>query len=444
MFQEHLACTRREPMPVDNSRLKGFYKLTVDERRQLIAQSSNLSPEQITALANNGELDDNAADRMIENVIGTMSLPVGIATNFIIDKKQYVIPFCLEESSVVAAASNMAKRCHAHGGFTSTNDGPMMIAQIQLLDIDNHQDAEQRVLENKDALMDLANSLPSTMIRLGGGCKDISTRSIETLSGKMFIVHIHVDCRDAMGANAVNTMAELLAPELEQITKGRALLRILSNLATERLARVKATFTPEEISNTGDREDGINIISGILEAYHFAVADPYRAATHNKGVMNGISAVAVACGQDWRAIEAGCHAYVAYSQGKYGSMTRWELDSDGNLVGSIETPMAVGIVGGASKVHPVARTNLEILGVESAQELASVMAAAGLAQNLGALRALATSGIQKGHMRLHARNMAVSAGAEGNEIEDVAKLLIDHEGPITQTKVTEILEEYRA
>ena len=431
-------------MPVDNSRLKGFYKLTVDERRQLIAQSSNLNPKQIAALANNGELDDNAADRMIENVIGTMSLPVGIATNFIIDKKQYVIPFCLEESSVVAAASNMAKRCHAHGGFTSTNDGPMMIAQIQLLDIDEHQDAEQGVLENKDSLMDLANSLPSTMIRLGGGCKDISTRSIETLSGKMFIVHIHVDCRDAMGANAVNTMAELLAPELEQITKGRALLRILSNLATDRLARVKATFTPEEISNTGDREDGISIISGILEAYHFAVADPYRAATHNKGVMNGISAVAVACGQDWRAIEAGCHAYVAYSQGKYGSMTRWELDSDGNLVGSIETPMAVGIVGGASKVHPVARTNLEILGVESAQELASVMAAAGLAQNLGALRALATSGIQKGHMRLHARNMAVSAGAEGNEIEDVAKLLIDHEGPITQTKVTEILEEYRA
>ena len=431
-------------MPVDNSRLKGFYNLTVDERRQLIAQSSNLNPEQIAALANNGELDDNAADRMIENVIGTMSLPVGIATNFIIDKKQYVIPFCLEESSVVAAASNMAKRCHAHGGFTSTNDGPRMIAQIQLLDIDDHQDAEQGVLENKDSLMDLANSLPSTMIRLGGGCKDISTRSIETLSGKMFIVHIHVDCRDAMGANAVNTMAELLAPELEQITKGRALLRILSNLATERLARVKATFTPEEISNNGDREDGISIISGILEAYHFAVADPYRAATHNKGVMNGISAVAVACGQDWRAIEAGCHAYVAYSQGKYGSMTRWELDSDGNLVGSIETPMAVGIVGGASKVHPVARTNLEILGVESAQELASVMAAAGLAQNLGALRELATSGIQKGHMRLHARNMAVSAGAEGNEIEDVAKLLIDHEGPITQTKVTEILEEYRA
>ena len=417
-------------MPVNNSRLKGFYKLSVIERRQLIAESSNLLPEQVAALAKNGELDDNAADRMIENVIGTMSLPVGVATNFIIDKKHYVIPFCLEEASVVAAASNMAKRCHVHGGFTSSNDGPMMIAQIQLLDIDDHEEAKQGVLENKDTLIKLANSLPSTMVRLGGGCKEITTRSIETLSGQMFIVHIHVDCRDAMGANAVNTMAELLAPELERITNGRALLRILSNLATERLARVRATFTPEEISNSGEKLDGSKIIEGILEAYHFAVADPYRAATHNKGVMNGISAVAVACGQDWRAIEAGCHAYVAYSQG--------------NLVGSIETPMAVGIVGGASKVHPVAQTNLEILGVESAQELASVMSAAGLAQNLGALRALATSGIQKGHMRLHARNMAVSAGAEGKEIEDVAKLLIEHEGPITQTKVSEILEAYRA
>ena len=431
-------------MPVSNSRLKGFYKLTVEERRQLIAEICNLGPEQTAALAKSGDLNDDAADRMIENVIGTMSLPVGVATNFIIDQKHYVIPFCLEESSVVAAASNMAKRCHVHGGFTSTNDGPMMIAQIQILGIENHEEAKQEILNNKSTLMDLANSLPSTMIRLGGGCKDLTTRSIETLSGQMFIVHIHVDCRDAMGANAVNTMAELLAPELEKITSGRALLRILSNLATERLARVKATFTPEEISNTGGKEDGSKIIAGIIEAYHFSVADPYRAATHNKGVMNGISAVAVACGQDWRAIEAGCHAYVAFSQGKYGSMTHWEVDADGNLVGSIETPMAVGIVGGASKVHPVARTNLEILGVDSAQELASVMAAAGLAQNLGALRALATSGIQKGHMRLHARNMAVSAGAEGKEIEDVAKLLIEYEGPITQTKVSEILVAYRS
>ena len=430
-------------MPVDNSRLKGFYKLDVEQRRQMVADLANLNDEHIAALAASGELDDASADRMIENVIGTMSLPVGVATNFIIDEKHYVVPFCLEESSVVAAASNMAKRCHAKGGFSSNNDAPMMIAQIQILDIEDHETAIQQIEKKKDDLMALANSLPSTMIRLGGGCKNITTRSLETLSGPMLIVHIHVDCRDAMGANAVNTMAELLAPELEKLTSGRSLLRILSNLATQRLARVRATFTPEEMSNTGDADDGKNIIDGILEAHHFAMADPYRAATHNKGVMNGISAVAVACGQDWRAVEAGCHAYVAYHQGRYGSMTHWEKDSEGNLVGTIETPMAVGIVGGASKVHPVARANLEILGVESAQELASVMAAAGLAQNLGALRALATSGIQKGHMRLHAKNMAVSAGAVGEEIEKVAQQLIAEEGPKTQTRVAEILKALR-
>ena len=437
------AMNEENTMPVDNSRLKGFYKLDVEERRQKIAELAGLTEEQVAALAANGELDDAAADRMIENVIGTMSLPVGVATNFIIDGKHYVVPFCLEESSVVAAASNMAKRCHANGGFVSNNDKPMMIAQIQLLDVIDHDHAKARIEEEKTKLMALANSLPSTMIRLGGGCKNISTRSIETLSGPMLIVHIHVDCRDAMGANAVNTMAELLAPELEIISQGRSLLRILSNLATQRLARVSATFTPEEMSNTGKRDEGASIIEGILQAHHFAMADAYRAATHNKGVMNGISAVAVACGQDWRAVEAGCHAYVAHHQGRYGSITHWEKDSEGNLVGTIETPMAVGIVGGASKVHPVARTNLEILGVESAQELASVMAAAGLAQNLGALRALATSGIQKGHMRLHAKNMAVSAGAIGDEIEKVAQLLISEEGHKTQTRVAEILEEVR-
>ena len=430
-------------MPVDNSRLKGFYKLDVEQRRRMVADLANLNDEHVAALAANGELDEASADRMIENVIGTMSLPVGIATNFIIDEKHYVVPFCLEESSVVAAASNMAKRCHAKGGFSSNNDAPMMIAQIQLLDVEDHDAAIQQIDENKIQLMELANSLPSTMIRLGGGCKNITTRSLETLSGPMLIVHIHVDCRDAMGANAVNTMAELLAPELEKMTSSRSLLRILSNLATQRLARVTATFTPKEMSNTGNADDGKNIIDGILEAHHFAMADPYRAATHNKGVMNGISAVAVACGQDWRAVEAGCHAYVAYHQGRYGSMTHWDKDSEGNLVGTIETPMAVGIVGGASKVHPVARANLEILGVESAQELASVMAAAGLAQNLGALRALATTGIQKGHMRLHAKNMAVSAGAVGEEIEKVAQQLIVEEGPKTQTRVAEILKALR-
>ena len=232
-------------MPVDNSRLKGFYKLDVEQRRQMVADLADLNDEHVAALAASGELDDASADRMIENVIGTMSLPVGVATNFIIDEKHYVVPFCLEESSVVAAASNMAKRCHAKGGFSSNNDAPMMIAQIQLLDVEDHDAAIKQIDENKIQLMELANSLPSTMIRLGGGCKNITTRSLETLSGPMLIVHIHVDCRDAMGANAVNTMAELLAPELEKMTSGRSLLRILSNLATQRLARVTATFTPK-------------------------------------------------------------------------------------------------------------------------------------------------------------------------------------------------------
>jgi hydroxymethylglutaryl-CoA reductase len=281
------------------------------------------------------------------------------------------------------------------------------------------------------------------MIRLGGGCKRIETRVIESLSGPMLILHIIVDCRDAMGANAVNTMAELIAPEVERLTSGRVHLKILSNLASHRLARVEATFTPKELSNDGTEENGNQIIQGILEAHHFALADPFRAATHNKGVMNAISSVAVACGQDWRAIEAGCHSWVSFSNDNYSSMTEWKLDDEGCLIGSIETPMAVGIVGGASKVHPVAKTNLAILGVTSASELAGIICAAGLAQNLGALRALATNGIQAGHMKLHSRNMAVSAGAVGEEIELVATKLQSHIGPKTQTIVQKILEEIR-
>ena len=318
-----------------------------------------------------------------------------------------------------------------------------MIAQLQVLECSDWIQAEKDVLEASQELMDLCNSLPSTMIRLGGGCKKIETRVLDSMSGPMLIVHIIVDCRDAMGANAVNTMAELIAPRLEDITGGRVQLRILSNLAAHRLARVRAVFTPEEISEDGTHENGVSVINGILEAQHFAMADPFRAATHNKGVMNAISSVGVACGQDWRAIEAGCHAWAAYSNGTYGSMTSWEKDAEGNLVGVIETPMAVGIVGGASKVHPVAQANLAILGVESAQELAGIIAASGLAQNLGALRALSTKGIQAGHMKLHARNMAVSAGAEGKEIEIVASRLQLEKGPKTQTLVESILKAIR-
>ena len=430
-------------MPVEDSRLSGFYKLSVTERRNHIAKLANLSPEDVAALASHGELSEVAADRMIENVIGTMSLPVGVATNFVIDGKPYLIPFCVEESSIVAAASNMAKRCLVNGGFRTNNDEPLMIAQIQILETNNIEDAKEAVLTAKYELMAMCNSLPSTMIKLGGGCKDIVARIIDTVSGPMLIVHLIVDTRDAMGANAVNTMAELVTDKIEEITNGRVHLRILSNLATYRLAKVEATFSPEELSNNGSREEGMNIISGILEAHHFAMADPYRATTHNKGIMNAISAIALACGQDWRAIEAGCHAWAAVETGKYSSMTRWRKDEQGNLVGSIETPMAVGIVGGASKVHPAARANLAIIGVESAQELAGIMAAAGIAQNLGAMRALATNGIQAGHMKLHARNMAVSAGALGDEVEIVANIVNSQNGPVTQQLVKDTLEEIR-
>ena len=430
-------------MPVDDSRLSGFYKLSVEDRRNKVAQLSGLSPEEIDALASHGELSEAAADRMIENVIGTMSLPVGVATNFVIDGKPYLIPFCVEESSIVAAASNMAKRCLVNGGFRTNNDDPVMIAQIQVLDLPDVEEAAEAVLTAKYELMAMCNSLPSTMIKLGGGCKDIITRSIDSMSGRMLIVHLLVDTRDAMGANAVNTMAELVSGKIEEITGGRVHLRILSNLATHRLAKVEATFTPEELSDDGTRENGSKIISGILEAHHFAMADPYRAATHNKGIMNAISAIALACGQDWRAIEAGCHAWAAVEEGTYTSMTRWSRNDDGNLVGRIETPMAVGIVGGASKVHPAARANLSILGVESAQELAGIMAAAGIAQNLGAMRALATSGIQAGHMKWHAKNMAVSAGAIGDEIEQVANIVNAQSGPVTQQLVKDTLESLR-
>lgn len=430
-------------MPVDESRLSGFYKLSVEERRAKVAELANLTPDQVSALANHGELDELAADRMIENVIGTMSLPVGIATNFVIDSKAYLIPFCVEESSIVAAASNMAKRCLKHGGFKTSNDQPVMIGQIQVLGLENVEEAGEAILTAKYELMKMCNSLPSTMIKLGGGCKDIIVRSIDTMSGKMLVIHLLVDTRDAMGANAVNTMAELITGKVEEITGGRVHLRILSNLASHRLARVEATFTPEELSDDGTRDSGSKVISAILEAHHFALADPYRATTHNKGIMNAISAVALACGQDWRAIEAGCHAWAAVDNEHYSSMTQWHRNAEGNLVGVLETPMAVGIVGGASKVHPVARANLSILGVDSAQELAGIMAAAGLAQNLGAMRALATSGIQAGHMKLHARNMAVSAGAVGEEIERVANIVNSQNGPVTQQLVNQTLEQLR-
>ena len=429
-------------MPVDNSRLSGFYKLSVPERRAMLAELAGLSEEQVQAWAD-AELDEGTADRMIENVIGRYSLPIGVATNFIIDGEHYVIPFVVEEASVVAAASNMAKRCQKNGGFTSNNTDPVMIGQIQVVGCEDPVASREAILASKEELIQSCNDVDPILVKFGGGCKDVEARIIETDSGPMIIVHILVDCRDAMGANAVNTMAETIAPRIESISGGTVILRIISNLAVHRLARVSATFTPEEMSDSGDdAARGTEVIEGVLQAYHFAAADPFRATTHNKGIMNAISPIAIACGQDWRAVESGAHSYAAHER-TYGSMTHWEKDSNGNLVGSIEIPMAVGLVGGAIRIHPGAQANVALLGINSADDLAKVMAAAGLAQNLGALRALATVGIQAGHMKLHLRNMIASAGASADEIEPVAAIVRESGDRITMATVESALQQVR-
>jgi len=430
-------------VPVENSRLKGFYKLSVKERREMIAELANLDQEAVDALAATGELSEAAADRIIENVIGTLALPVGVATNFIVDGEHYLVPFALEEPSVVAAASNMAKRCHAKGGFVSNNTDPIMIGQIQVVDCDDPFAAKNALLGAADDLVSDCNEVDPILVKFGGGCKGLEARVIDTNSGPMVIVHLLVDCRDAMGANAVNTMAETIAPKVEAISGGTVILRIISNLAVHRLARVSATFTPEEMANKGEgAEDGAKVIDGIIQAYHFAAADPFRATTHNKGIMNAISAIAVACGQDWRAIESGAHSYASHER-TYGSLTHWEKDSEGNLVGSIELPMAVGLVGGAVRVHPTAKANVAIMGARTADELAKVIAAAGIAQNLGALRALATVGIQAGHMKLHSRNMAVTAGANDDEVDTVVEMVRASGERITATAIEEALAKLR-
>lgn len=429
-------------MPVDNSRLSGFYKLSVPERRAMLAELADLSDEQVQAWAD-AELDEGTADRMIENVIGRYSLPIGVATNFIIDGDHYVIPFVVEEASVVAAASNMAKRCQKNGGFVSNNTDPVMIGQIQVVGCEDPEASRDAILSAKDELIESCNEVDPILVKFGGGCRDVEARIIDTDSGPMIIVHILVDCRDAMGANAVNTMAETIAPRVESISGGTVILRIISNLAVHRLARVSATFTPEEMSDTGDDPvRGAEVIDGVLQAYHFAAADPFRATTHNKGIMNAISPIAIACGQDWRAIESGAHSYASYGR-EYGSMTHWEKDSEGNLVGSIEIPMAVGLVGGAVRIHPGAQANVALLGLRTANDLAKVMAAAGLAQNLGALRALATVGIQAGHMKLHLMNMVAAAGAEGSEVEAVAKIVRESGDRITMAAVEDALASIR-
>ncbi|CAM4188136.1 hydroxymethylglutaryl-CoA reductase, degradative [Kerstersia similis] len=408
-------------MPLD-SRLKHFRDLSPAARVEHIAQLVGLSPQDAALLTEAGALPLDIADGMIENVLGKFELPYAIASNFQINGHDVLVPLVVEEPSIVAAASFMAKLARPGGGFLTSSSAPLMRAQIQLTGIRDPQGARHSLLRVRDEILALANSRDALLQKLGGGCRDIEIHTFDSSPvGPMVVLHLIVDVRDAMGANTVNTMAEAVAPLVEKTTGGKVRLRILSNLADLRLARAQARFAPEVFENEHYR--GTEVIDGIIEAYTFAAIDPYRAATHNKGIMNGIDPLVVATGNDWRAIEAGAHAYAA-RQGHYGSLTTWEKDNQGHLVGTIEMPMALGLVGGATKTHPLAQLSLRILGVTSAQALAEIAVAVGLAQNLGALRALATEGIQRGHMALHARNIAMLAGATGEEIGQVVNAMV--------------------
>ncbi len=421
-------------MPELSSRIAGFHKLGIQRRLDILKERCNLEPDTIQAMLNTGNLPADIADHLIENVITTMNIPVGIATNMKVDGHDVLVPMATEESSVVAAVCNAARQCYDSGGFTTSMSGSQMIAQIQLVNITNPQFSRIAILEQKAQIKKLCDECDPILLSLGGGLQDIEVRIIDSNIGPMVITHLIVDTRDAMGANAVNTMAEKLAPLIEQWTGGKVYLRILSNLADRRLARARATWTCEAIGGEAIRD-------GIMSAYHFAESDPYRAATHNKGIMNGVSAVVLATGNDTRAVEAGAHAYAARN-GHYGSLTHWEINKTGDLVGSIEMPMAVGLVGGATKLHPMAKANLQILGVTSASQLARIIAATGLAQNFAALKALATTGIQKGHMALHAQNVAMMAGAVGQQIDQVANALIS-QGTIRIDVAQKILQNLK-
>ncbi|EJO32543.1 hydroxymethylglutaryl-CoA reductase, degradative [Achromobacter marplatensis] len=423
-----------------DSRLPNFRALTPAQRLAAIADAASLTPEEQQLLARPGALGLDRADGMIENVIGAFELPLGVAGNFQVNGRDVLVPMAVEEPSVVAAASFMAKLARECGGFETSSSRPLMRAQVQVLGLTDPHGARLALLRERERIVTLANSRDKVLIGLGGGCQDLEVHVFpDTPRGPMIVMHLIVDVRDAMGANTVNTMAEAVAPLVEAITGGSVRLRILSNLADLRLARARVRLTPQ-VLDTKDRS-GAEIIEGVLDAYTFAAVDPYRAATHNKGIMNGIDPVIVATGNDWRAVEAGAHAYAARS-GRYTSLTQWEKDTSGALVGTIEMPMPVGLVGGATKTHPLAKLALKIMDVKSAQELGEVAVAVGLAQNLGALRALATEGIQRGHMALHARNIALVAGAVGAEIDTIAKRMAA-EQDVRTDRALALLEELR-
>ncbi|GER13943.1 hydroxymethylglutaryl-CoA reductase, degradative [Variovorax boronicumulans] len=402
-----------------DSRIPNFRALTPAQRLAHIAQAAALTDDEVALLAQPGALGVERANGMVENVIGTFELPLGVAGNFTVNGRDYLVPMAVEEPSVVAAASFMAKLAREGGGFETSSTGPLMRAQVQVIGITDPYGARLALLRARDEILAVANSRDKVLIGLGGGCRDIEVHVFgDTPRGAMVVMHLIVDVRDAMGANTVNTMAEAVSPLVEKLTGGTVRLRILSNLADLRLARARVRLAPAVLA-TRERS-GEEVVEGVIDAYTFAAIDPYRAATHNKGIMNGIDPVIVATGNDWRAVEAGAHAYACRS-GRYTSLTTWEKDAGGALVGTIEMPMPVGLVGGATKTHPLARLALKILDVKSAQELGEVAVAVGLAQNLGALRALATEGIQRGHMALHARNIALVAGATGDEIDAIAR-----------------------
>lgn len=425
--------------PNRSSRISGFHTWTVAQRQQAVQEWAALRPEEVAALE--GGLALERADKMVENVIGQHGLPLGIATNFQVNGRDYLVPMVTEEPSVVAGASFAAKLFRAGGGFKCQNLGREMIAQIQVLDLDSLDEAEHKLREAEARILRRANFLQPGMVARGGGAKALDVRTFpETPAGPTLVVHVLVDTVDAMGANALNSIAEGLAPMVEDITGGRANLRILSNLSDRRMARAEGRVPAGALGQDG--LSGGQVIQRILEAAALAEVDPYRAATHNKGIMNGMDAVAIATGNDWRALEAGAHAYAARS-GRYTSLTLWRQAENGDLAGSLEAPLAVGIVGGATQSHPTARVALKILGVETAAELAQVIAAVGLAQNLAALRALATEGIQRGHMALHARQMAIAAGARPGEADAVAEQLV-REQDIRPQRASDVLSALRS
>ena len=415
-----------------DSSISKFFEKSRKERLDIVANFANLSHEELDILqSNNGGISYDKADKMVENAIGTFSLPLGIATNFKINGKDYIIPMVIEEPSVIAAASKGAKIARIKGGFQVTADESYSIGQIQVLDIDIPS-AIQKINNSSNEILQLANSKSNTLSKMGKGAKEISCKEVDTPSGKMLIVELLIDVGDAMGANITNTMCEAVSPLIEKISGGRTLLRILSNYSTRRIAKAKAVFEKEAVG-------GEKVVNDIILAFEFADNDVYRAVTHNKGILNGIIAVANAVGQDSRAIEAAANAYAAKS-GRYRSLSQWSKDNDGNLVGTLEIPLSVGIVGGIVNVHPIAKVCTKILGVSTAQELACVMIATGLAQNFSAIRALATEGIQKGHMRLHARNLAAAAGATSEQIDKIVKKMIE-EKKISLDRAKELLAQ---